>query len=178
MTTIRVATRKRFTQVDRECVNDDRLSYRARGVLIWLLDKPDDWRTNSEAIARAGAEGRDAIRKALQELEDCGYLLREKLRDDLGKWTTIVTVYESSTKPQVAPTTGNPASGTRLSVVRASGNQASSSNTETNTEKHSYPKDGLARLPEPRPDCPDCDGTTRKRLPDGTYSHESCETCA
>lgn len=91
---LRVDWRRRHTTVDREPVNDDRLSFRARGVLVWLLDKPDDWRVDSQAIARAGLEGRDAIRKALLELETCGYLVRTRYQTDAGRWATEVVVHE------------------------------------------------------------------------------------
>lgn len=94
MTTIRVASRQRFTSIDRKTLNDSRLSFRARGVLAWLLDKPDNWTTNSDAIAAAGKEGRDAIRVALRELEGCGYLKRERVRGDRGRWFTETLIYE------------------------------------------------------------------------------------
>lgn len=99
MTTIRVARRNRFTTVDRSTVNDPRLSFRARGILMWLLDKPDDWRADARTIAQAGSEGRDAVRAALAELEEHGYLVRHKYRGDAGRWTTEHTVYE---RPQHA----------------------------------------------------------------------------
>lgn len=94
MTTIRVARRNRFTTVDRTTVNDSRLSFRARGVLMWLLDKPDEWRADARTIAQAGSEGRDAVRAALAELEEHGYLVRNKYRGDGGRWVTEHTVYE------------------------------------------------------------------------------------
>ena len=51
-----------FTILSNAVINDERLSFRARGVLIWLLSKPDDWRTRSDSIAgQSPKEGRDAI---------------------------------------------------------------------------------------------------------------------
>lgn len=94
MTTIRIAARPKFTTIDRRPINDDRLSFRARGVLIWLLDKPDDWTIKAEAIAMRGAEGRDAIRATLKELQECGYLIAEKYRGDDGKWHSGATLFE------------------------------------------------------------------------------------
>lgn len=137
MTTIRVARRHRFTPIDRRTINDDRLSFRARGVLVYLLDKPDDWRTDSESIARAGCEGRDAVRAALAELELCGYLRRSKTQDAAGLWSTEIVIFErpapvdnageigltddgfpvvgvtstNEASAQVAPTTGKPTTG-------------------------------------------------------------------
>lgn len=94
MTTIRVAHRRRFTTIDRETINDERLSFRARGLLAWLLDKPDDWTTDSTRIAADTTEGRDAIRTTLKELEIHGYLVREKYQNNLGHWVTSWTVFE------------------------------------------------------------------------------------
>lgn len=106
--------RHRHTTIDQRTINDDRLSFRARGVLVWLLDKPDDWRTNSESIARAGKEGRDAVRSALKELEGAGYIKRQRRQDGAGRWTTDVEVYERPDDgiPGVGePAVGEPAVG-------------------------------------------------------------------
>lgn len=116
MSTIRVAKRKRFTTISRETLNDGRLSFRARGILVWLLDKPDDWTTSADAIASQGLEGRDAVRTALTELESCGYLIRNKDRDKkTGVWTTKWVVHEvppgrisSAGKPQRVTSAGEP----------------------------------------------------------------------
>jgi len=91
---VRVAKRARWTSVSRECVNDSRLSYRARGVLVYLLDKPDDWTADADSIAKEGKEGRDAIRAALKELTAAGYLIRKQYRTEGGTWATEQTLYE------------------------------------------------------------------------------------
>lgn len=94
MTTIRVERRRRFTTIDRKTINDSSLSFRARGLLIWLLDKPDDWRCNSEQIASEGKEGRDAVRAALAELQRAGYLTRQRVCAGRGRWVTETVVRE------------------------------------------------------------------------------------
>jgi hypothetical protein len=123
VTTIRVAVRHRFTAVDRRAINDTNLSFRARGLLVWLLDKPDGWRVNSTEIAQHCKEGRDAIRACLSELEAGGYLSRERVRTDAGKWITesvlreIPDAWESATedgKPGVGkPGVGFPGANTK-----------------------------------------------------------------
>jgi hypothetical protein len=45
---------------------------------------------------------------------------------------------------------------------------------KTHIDPRNYSNDGLARHPEQRPDCPECDGTTLKRNGDGTYGWEKC----
>lgn len=106
MTTLRIARRRQFVRLDSRAVNDTRLSYRARGVLAWLLEKPDDWTVNAEAISAKGKEGRDAIRTALGELEQAGYLVRRKWRGDDGQWRSEAVVYEH---PELSDHDGFPA---------------------------------------------------------------------
>lgn len=141
MTTIRVVSRKRFTQVDRNAVNDRLLSFKARGILVWLLDKPDDWETTAERIETQGKEGREAIRSGLKELEERKYLQRRRWRDTNGQWRYEWLVTES---PEVAATYGFPSTGSRHPEP------VTPNKTETNTDKR------LDRNPKPRNQDPGC----------------------
>ena len=58
-----------------EIVRDSNITYRARGLLTYLLSQPDHWRTNSDRLSYPATEGRDAIRSALNELSNAGYLV-------------------------------------------------------------------------------------------------------
>lgn len=123
MATIRVAKRQRFTVIDRRAINDERLSFRARGVLAWLLDKPDDWRVNAATMTREGTEGRDAIRSAIGELRALGYIDQRRVRGDDGRWATETFVFEVPARDGF-PEPGFPEPGNPTSGNQASGNQA------------------------------------------------------
>lgn len=86
-----------FQLLRNEVARDTRLSYRASGVLADILSRPDNWETSAErlAAARPDKEGRDAIRKALSELEAAGYVKRERVRDAKGHWRTVLTVFDT-----------------------------------------------------------------------------------
>jgi hypothetical protein len=84
-----------FVLVRNEVARDPRLSFRARGLLVSILSRPDNWETNSTQLAREAKEGRDAIRSALNELKAAGYLVHTKRRDEKGHWITTTTVYDT-----------------------------------------------------------------------------------
>lgn len=114
----------RFAQISNDTLADKRLSYRARGVLAYLLSRPVGWTTSREAIARQGTEGRDAIGTALRELEAVGYVRRVRTQDAGGRWSTATYVFDSPVIPQVAPETDFQSSVNQASVDQASVDQA------------------------------------------------------
>lgn len=83
-----------FTVINNQVINDDSLTYRARGILIYLLSKPDGWHTSAERLSSADTEGRDAIRTCLKELQEAGYMQLIKRQDDLGLWESHWLVFD------------------------------------------------------------------------------------
>lgn len=112
---IRVMPAERFTVLRNQAVRDGRLSYRARGLLAWLLSHSWGHSVSAREISEAGKEGRDAIRAALAELEAAGYISRQRLRAQDGTFRHLVTVSDTVENPvdsaveNLAPGTGNPA---------------------------------------------------------------------
>lgn len=81
-----------FTVIDNATLRDVRLSWRARGLLAYILSLPDDWTVTSTHLQAQGREGREAVRAALRELESAGYMHRYRYTrpDGTFGWETIV----------------------------------------------------------------------------------------
>lgn len=85
----------KFAIIRNEVLQDERLSFRARGVLASILSRPDNWRCSAWDLATEGREGRRAILTALTELETYGYLVRSKKQDEGGRWSTKSYIYDT-----------------------------------------------------------------------------------
>ena len=86
----------KFAQVDNRYLQSPLLSLKAKGLLTYLLSKPDNWNIRLSELQKNNADGRDAIRSTFKELEKYGYMKRVVTRDKLGKFHTDYTVYEVS----------------------------------------------------------------------------------
>ena len=72
----------RFTQIPNSWARDERIGFRAKGILLLLMSHQDGWRITLEHLAGDGPDGITAVRTAVQQLEDAGYLSRYQMRDD------------------------------------------------------------------------------------------------
>lgn len=84
-----------WTVIQNRVLRHSGLSFKARGLLCYLLSLPDNWAVSAERIAQSGPDGRDSIRSALTELVVAGYVKRQKVQDSRGRWTTRHVVYDT-----------------------------------------------------------------------------------
>lgn len=85
----RSARKQSFTVVDNAVFNSG-LSYRAIGLLTYLLSKPDHWEVSVAHLVNvskdsAAPSGRDAIYSTIRELESKGFITKGPKRDESGK---------------------------------------------------------------------------------------------
>ena len=86
MGVIRVEHTANYTTMSNYHLRDNRLSLRAMGLMSKMLSLPADWDYTVAGLAAICKEGRDAVRKALMELEAAGYLVREQTRSGGGNF--------------------------------------------------------------------------------------------
>jgi hypothetical protein len=101
-----------FTVLRNETLSDRRLSWAARGLLAYLLSKPDHWRVSPAHLATETAEarvssGRDAVYALLGELEAAGYIVRVQARAEDGRMTAVERHIHEEPQP-ASPLTAQP----------------------------------------------------------------------
>jgi hypothetical protein len=90
----------------RATAQDRALSWRARGILAYLLSKPDGWECQEEDLIAEGGEGKHAVRVALAELKTAGYLTIAREHDpSTGAFRWVKTLHESPVTPDEQPAT-------------------------------------------------------------------------
>ncbi|MDO5375717.1 MAG: conserved phage C-terminal domain-containing protein [Staphylococcus rostri] len=87
-----------FVTVHKEFITDDSLSWKAKGMLLYLLSRPDDWQVYEIELQKHASDGRDSVRSGMKELQDAGYIHRQRIRDKKGQYKEYeYQVYEQPT---------------------------------------------------------------------------------
>lgn len=84
MAVIRVEKRSNYTVVDNTFIRDKNLSLKAVGLMLKMLSLPPNWDYSVAGLSAICKEGMTAIRGALKELEEAGYLRRERRNSEKG----------------------------------------------------------------------------------------------
>jgi hypothetical protein len=137
---VRAKRNTNYTMMSNVGLNDERLSLKAKGMLAHLLSKPDNWNVSDRQLCTIGPDGRAAVQAALKELETCGYLLRERVRNEDGTFTWVSTVYDEPRlgyPATVQPATVQPATVQPATVQPATDNRAIINTVGTRTVRTS-----------------------------------------
>ena len=85
---------KSFVTMDKTFLEDDRLSFKAKGILAYLLSKPDNWKVIVGNLVNYSKDGKSAVYAGLKELKECGYYVKTPIRSEDGRrisrWESIV----------------------------------------------------------------------------------------
>jgi DnaD/phage-associated family protein len=105
MVIFRVQKTENYVVLDKGFLNDSRLSWRAKGLLAYMLSLPNDWLFSISDLAIRSKCGRDTTANIIKELTNAGYIHKEQGRTNLGKFGKMdLLVFET---PQSAPFTEN-----------------------------------------------------------------------
>ena len=95
LTIVKTKQNKNFTIMSLITINDNRLSWKAKGLHTYLISRPPDWTVYLESLKGFSSDGTTSLKSALKELIMFGYLFIKKERDKTGKFVCEYTVYET-----------------------------------------------------------------------------------
>lgn len=104
MATFRVNKSKNYTTINNTGLRDERLSWKAKGILAYILSLPDDWVFYMEEIATHAKDKISSLYSGMKELKKYGYVKRFPVKDEKGKiikWETIVYEVPQDENPHV-----------------------------------------------------------------------------
>ncbi len=159
-----------YVQIPNAWLRDDQLSRRARGLLAELMTHRVGWHITIASLQKAGPEGRDAIRGAVIELAERGYLTRRQTQGASGRFNEIeyeITDPTAVGKPDTGGFTDDGSADDGSADVGGSAPK-NTSQQKTITEEHRSGEKTLSPFCSQHPDgtespCGPC-GTARVRF--------------
>src|SRR5574344_2091213 len=94
MSVFKIEKNGNYTVMSNYHLRDRNLSYKAKGLLSFMLSLPEDWDYSMSGLEAISKESIKAIRNILQELEDNKYLVRTRMQNELGKFYYDYSIYE------------------------------------------------------------------------------------
>lgn len=77
---IKSRPRNNFTVVSNDCLKDSRLSWKAKGIICYIMSLPDDWKLSVKDLQNRATDGRDSLYSGIKELEKYGYCKKVMMR--------------------------------------------------------------------------------------------------
>lgn len=106
MAVFRVEKNHSYTVMANHHLRDERLSLKSKGLLSLILSLPDDWRISIEGMTQFSSDGKDAIRSAIRELTDAGYITRAQTHSEAGTFSGYDYIVHET--PVASPSSGFP----------------------------------------------------------------------
>jgi hypothetical protein len=109
MAVFRVERNKGYTVMSNHHLRNKDLPLKAKGLLSQMLSLPEDWDYTLKGLSLINREQIDAIRAAIRELEQAGYIVRSRERDSQGRLRGAdYVIYEQPQPVPDSPTLENP----------------------------------------------------------------------
>ena len=142
MAVFRIEKTRDYTVMSNHHLRDMSLSLKAKGLLSLMLSLPENWDYTMKGLSRICKDGIDSISGGIRELEEHGYLIRERVRGANGQLGSIeYTILEQPKEPTPAqekpirenPVQTNPTLVTPVQEEPAQLNKDKSSNDPSRT---------------------------------------------
>lgn len=143
MAVFRIEKTRDYTVMSNHHLRDMSLSLKAKGLLSLMLSLPENWDYTMKGLSRICKDGIDSISGGIRELEEHGYLIRERVRGANGQLGSIeYTILEQPKDPTPAqekpirenPVQANPMLDAPIQENPAQLNKEESSNYPSKTD--------------------------------------------
>ena len=138
----RIERTEKYRSISLIAVEDSRLSWAAKGLHTYLVSRPENWKLYYSDLLKRSRNSRTALKSAVRELKDAGYIVLEPIQGEGGKfngWSWIVfeepqTLEESQSVPKARkPTFGFSESRENRLSENVQGNNKHSTNKHRKT---------------------------------------------
>ncbi len=142
MAVFRIEKTRDYTVMSNHHLRNTNLSLKAKGLLSLMLSLPENWDYTTKGLARICKDGVDSICAGVRELEEQGYVIRERVRNPNGQLGAIeYTILEQPRplereKPEREnPVLDNPILGSPVLEEPEQGNPAQLNTKESSKQK-------------------------------------------
>ena len=94
MSVFKIEKNKNYTIMSNYHLRDRNLTYKAKGLLSFMLSLPEDWDYSLNGLVAVSKESKDGIRSILKELQEHHYLEIKKVRGNKGYFEYNYLIYE------------------------------------------------------------------------------------
>jgi hypothetical protein len=122
-----------YTLIDNQPLQETEMSWKAKGLLAYLMSLPDDWKISMSDLCNRSKDGRDATNSAMNELIEFGYAKRMTLKE--GTQFAGIDYCVSSVKFTDFPDTGNPLTGNPQLLITNITKEPITNNIEKNEKE-------------------------------------------
>ena len=139
MAVFRIEKTRDYTVMANHHLRNKELSLKAKGLLSLMLSLPDDWDYTTKGLAHICKDGVDSICATVKELEQHGYVMRRRVRNDKGQLTvTEYTILEQPKREN--PVLENPVLGLPEQAYPEQGEPEQENPAQLNTKKSNTQK--------------------------------------
>ena len=101
MAVFRIEKTRDYTVMANHHLRNTELSLKAKGLLSLMLSLPEEWDYTTKGLSRICKDGVDSICAGVRELEEHGYVVRERIRNPNGQLGAIeYTILEQPQEPK------------------------------------------------------------------------------
>jgi len=130
---LRTKKENNFVQIDKRILNDRELSWQAKGLHAYLMSLPENWVVNVSDLKNRSTNGRDSTGAIINELIAAGYITRQLLQSESGKFEGYdYTIFEEKQAVSALPVSGETVNGKSVNGLSVYGKPDTNKNISNN----------------------------------------------